>query len=1562
MPSPDVSPSLLHTFLSRLETTETELLAWGAVNGGFTDDEVAEVAQQVIDALDSEGTTRVEDLVRAARERSLLHDFQDFDGDRYRTRMAETVRLLSTLRQLFPGKPWHAAPSLVADFRLSVRPRRFPVRDTTAGQLREHLGVQGLRLTRLQQRALDALLLADTGRPLLLSAFQAEATRRLLEESLDHARSRGLLVSAGTGSGKTLAFYLPAFLSIVDHVERARYWTKVVAFYPRNELLKDQITSAIDVARRLDGVLAPSRPVVAAALYGDTPTNAEDLNEPAPGQAPRNAKMLRAWPRETLLDGRTGRRCPFLRVAATGVAYVWLDEDRTRGIERLVPLDGNGPIVEPTHIRLTRTRMVDEPADLLFTTTEMANRYLGHSTYGPLFGVGAVAPPRFVLLDEAHTYTETAGAQTAYLLRRYRHALGTSHPHFVGLSATLAEPQAFFADLTGLLPSSIATVDANDPLYPTQEIGHEYAIVLRSNPVSGAPVLATTIQTILLLRRMLDPLSVDTSHGFYGSRLFAFLDNLDVTNRLFDSLGDAEGLKRRYGALEWEVNPQKDPLAALRLPDPTRDADSPEERAREQAGQIWTRACAIGHQLGVRPQLGRVSSQDPGVNDRADVIVATSSLEVGFDDDRVGAVVQHKAPRDVASFLQRRGRAGRTQTMRPWTAVVLSDFGRDRAAYQAYETLFAPIVQVRRLPLGNRYVLRMQATFAYLDWLGTHYRRSRRGERPNSFNPWEACGNAFEGFGQQRTWIAGVTREILEAPSGERSQDLQRHLQTALGISEDEVRALLWDPPRALLTGALPTLLRRLETTFRRWSPDPDADLTESTLGGPLPGFVPTTLFSDLNLPEVEFDLFSDRRQRNGTPFPPRTVGALAVHRALSEGAPGRVTRRFSAESARDLHWLPINLQDVSPIQALAVESVCSVPPDELGRFGYRAEDGSEVWIRVVRPVALRLAIAPSTVQPSSNARPTWRTQILPSQMLAEGDLGWHTVSGLLPAHRAIHRVVFYMHRFDTHAEVRRFTDRAHASVLLQSGTRLEPEVRYQATGLDGDTHPVALGYVQAVDAVAFHVVVPPAAALRARTLDQAERARSARTAYFRYEVLRAPELADLNFFQRGFLADAFLATLVEHAAAMHSLQEALVDLVEQDALSRGLQNTLDTTLGATVDDESGEVGRERGLQRLAELVRSGHPAQVLATYAPVLWEAPGAAFDAWLTERYVSTLGAALLEACTLLTPGTAESGLLLDLDAGPQGEDAPALDPDTRVLWISESTLGGTGLVEAIADAYTADPRRFMGLVRHALAATDVELASLEYDQFLRRLPTSDALAAALAQVRESQGMEELRQAQTDLRTSLLDHGLLPTHAFVSMVQTRLLRPGSSEHTDRLSCRLREAWDALEGRLGVEVDARIAAHVLATDPQVIEMLEALPMATDDTTWRFGVVYSLLWARGATLRERALTPYSPFVDLPPADRLLLLDHWPDAADRVRVDEDADEDAWFAYAQDRLAHGGTVRLMASAGDRARLAAALTRFVLEPVALDYLLAYPRVDDVRREHDDLVVTLTLAESLQ
>ena len=89
-------------------------------------------------------------------------DLCESDGHVYRTRMAETVRLLARLRQLGPGRSWRAAPPLVADYRFSVRPRAYPERHRDPARVRSALN-DAVRLTPIQETALQALLQTPEG-------------------------------------------------------------------------------------------------------------------------------------------------------------------------------------------------------------------------------------------------------------------------------------------------------------------------------------------------------------------------------------------------------------------------------------------------------------------------------------------------------------------------------------------------------------------------------------------------------------------------------------------------------------------------------------------------------------------------------------------------------------------------------------------------------------------------------------------------------------------------------------------------------------------------------------------------------------------------------------------------------------------------------------------------------------------------------------------------------------------------------------------------------------------------------------------------------------------------------------------------------------------------------------------------------------------------------------------------------------------------------------------------------------------------------------------------------
>ena len=119
-------------FLALLERQESRLLSWGFYGGSFDAAQVGEWLRQGSEDLqvawaDLESTGEsLDSLLELLREERLLFELPDRPGN-YRTRFAEGVRLLASLRQLFPGRTWTVAPRLVSDVRMHLSPRLYPL-------------------------------------------------------------------------------------------------------------------------------------------------------------------------------------------------------------------------------------------------------------------------------------------------------------------------------------------------------------------------------------------------------------------------------------------------------------------------------------------------------------------------------------------------------------------------------------------------------------------------------------------------------------------------------------------------------------------------------------------------------------------------------------------------------------------------------------------------------------------------------------------------------------------------------------------------------------------------------------------------------------------------------------------------------------------------------------------------------------------------------------------------------------------------------------------------------------------------------------------------------------------------------------------------------------------------------------------------------------------------------------------------------------------------------------------------------------------------------------------
>lgn len=1583
-----VDLALLEMALDALERREVRVLVWGLVDGGLSEAELDEALNEVLADERSQPLlgnpdchiSTANDLRAKLIEFALLMEVPRRPGSaaRFRTRMAEGVRLFARLRQLFPGRHngrdgWMTAPTLVADYRLLWRPRRYPRRDLTTPEALEQI-----------RRDVDS--------PVVFSAiehwfgkgdstwkwakFQIDATVRVLS-GLEQNILRGTIVSAGTGSGKTLAFYLPAlsWLAAQKKMHPKGRGTRILALYPRNELLKDQLAEVYHQARKFDDYLgrAGASSISVGVLYGDTPTTLK--------------RAAATWQRG---------ECPFFRCPACGGVLRLPSGDGPEGDAHLICQDVRcGTAVDGRELRLTRRAMQEESPDVLFTSVEMLNQRLSDSTMRHIFGVGPNAPftPPLVLLDEVHVYSGPYGAQVAHLLRRWSH-LTKRRTSFVGLSATIAEGKSFFASLISMDPDVIEEISPA-PEDLTDE-GAEYMLALRGDPVSQSSLLSTSIQTLMLASRLAD--RRDDFHikwrPFAGWRAFAFTDQVDATNRLFYDLRDAEGFTQR-GVPAVNKYPNGG-LAHMRAPGPS--------LRRYEGGQDWRLVTNVGHDLSTRHRVERTTAYDTGVDQSAQIVVATAALEVGYDDPAVGVVVQHKAPRDMAQFLQRKGRAGRTRHMRPWTIMVLSDYGRDRLAYQAYEQFFDPQLPARELPLSNRYIRRMQAAYALMDYLGVKMQAGEPGgsiwrdlSGPQSFpafdrwsegvkenfkrlvadkkfplgpGEWKTLkGQAYkvapisagvdrwQGANKIQTYLrrrrlVELLRELLD--DQDKAEAFAVFVGSALGLPREEVDPLLWNHPRPLLLGAVPTAWRRLATDwFAHGVPQSDR-----SANSPLPEFAPGTLFSDLSLPEV--GLFPEGA---GQP-----VAYLPVLQALSEFAPGKVSRRLDVP-----YWLGPTQDDlIAILDGGQTETIM-----DIGRwFSLDAQppidhvDGGQVFsCQAFRPLDLRLLPTPPRapgnrpeVLDKSNARLTWLSQIFGQRPGSVFESPFPRV-GIA---RLVQSVVVHTHASQSQATVRRCAVASKVDLRIRRGNL---RVDHSATWrFERDGRPCGIGFEIEVDALCFRLRLPtaPVADLQAAN---ATVQRAARTARYAWEAQHGEMLVEVerNTFLRGWLAQIF------QVAAVQLAEERVCTLAEAvDELGRGTATerlaAVLTTIFQSPEVAEGEEGDDdapkdsdyepRLRKHLMECLARADVVAALRDLARQTLTDPFAdGWAQWLTLATTHTLGAALLEAIQQACPQINAEELVVDVEPGPAENGSLR---DSRELWISEGNPGGNGLIEQVVEALATDAIRFYRRIEAVLGPTEFEIIDMQlraFQQWLGAQPRDAEVEACARAVRDAQSSREAQDNLALLRRKLIERGHAVFHGYVAALSTRMLRPGTPPELDELLAELMQRWDAIEERLGVEVDARIVCALFSTDPRIDLAFQAagfeLPNANREP-WRFSVLTGVIWARGHSLRATALPLVARFSDVPAVTERLLLQTWLSPADSAICASDAD---WLAQLHARLASHGraTVAIALAHGDA--LNAAMAAIVTVPVQLEYLNVYPRLLSATRRQGEVRLELEL-----
>lgn len=1480
---------ILIDVLDKIENKESELLVWGDIDVSSSEDEIRESIRD-----SGVSDIYIDEYFDTLRSRCFI--FEVGTG-KYRTRMAETVRLQVLSRQWFGSQSAEDAKPLISDFRFIKRPRKYPKRDQHAEKLIECWYKTGL-LKLPEEKAILSQLLYSGEKWFELSGFQVRSTERVIgkfdcHKYKDIKESSGTIVCAGTGSGKTLSFYLPAMTKLASSLlQDSQHRVRILAIYPRKELLKDQFAETYKEARKLDNYLLAKgkRKISIGTFYGDTISESFAEND--------DVFEVMKCP-----ESINGKNCGGILSFCSETKQVVCRSCKT--------------ILQKDEIQATREGVRSTPPDILFTTTEMLNQRLSDGNFNHLFGVtdDKYSIP-LVLLDEVHTYAGSTGAQTSYLLKRWMKVSGIK-PHFVGLSATLADAKNFFADLTGTKSYHTELIESFE--YELEEEGAEYLLALRGDPASETGLLSATIQATMLGSRMLDRhqgQDKDKSQGIFGQKAFVFTDDLDVINRLYNDYLDAEGKKDFYGELrQSDRNPN--PLSSLRS---TRHPNY-ERAVQNLLGLDWSSAEEIGHDLFESAQVERTSSQDSGVNQTANVVIATASLEVGYNDPNVGLVIQHKAPRNVASYLQRKGRAGRRRGMRPWMYTILSDFGRDRIAFQQYEQLIDPKITITRLPTENSHIQKIHAAMATLEWLIKSYKLDR-------VNVWAVLKEPNKRNHDNKLRYEGILSQLLLSVDSIMStptkiNQLGNYIKDALRLNDEQLNVVLWSPPRSIMMSFLPELRQNLKFYWGAKGTYWDGLVEQQS--GPMPKYISSQLFSALDTQSLGVIL--DRSTRNK---PHHKCEQMAFFQAIKEFAPGRMSKRYTVNSMNVPDWLIPDNFELLPGMNSDVDFDIEEAFGCITRQVHQDDvvfEGQQIPVYQPRFIRTQRSINRSLTNKSSSIL-QWHFDISEPKSQCSIDIpqssDWYDV---------LRSVEFFTHDHSTPLELVRYCTGAKSSIRFSNGEESNVHFRWSFEG-----QPSAIGCKLWVDSTKF--IFDFSEEKIKALLGYNKNKKALHYQYLHYEFVNA-DVYQYEYFFSNWVFDCLMCSLFMLSEQRKCPLKLAFELLFTDDGKLVVNNVIN---GLFQRRETGAgVEEEQDLhQRLIEYF--GEEENLLVMRDALKLDSSYAESDAyhlWAKRLLGQTLCGGINAMFLKLVSDVSEQSFNMD----------HRWDGDRLSIWLNENEVGGIGYITKFREQFKEDPLRTLGHLTHSFEPGEYEQVNFDLQYFLDELKVDSTLRELLEQVRTTKTLAERADSTKRLRLKISKLGILPTHAWDSVFYSRIMKTGSNELTDNRLIYLLKMWNEYEEKYDIELPLHIAAYLLAA---------ARGGSYGNVYREKNRIQSCLWQRGSMIREQELGFYNQFSsNCNKTERLLLSN----IISNNEVVVDYDENGLWKYSlSNALKSSGKGTLVFTGKLRGAVKEIISKLNVSMLEYNKMLFYPRVTKLRTRFSSIHVTVEVRDILQ
>jgi superfamily II DNA/RNA helicase len=426
------------------------------------------------------------------------------------------------------------------------------------------------------------------------------------------------MLVAPTASGKSLIFYLTILIDVLQRLDQKG--TKAMILYPRKALASDQLFKFLKIVCKLNFHLSAKglRKITVGLDDGDTPRSS------------RSDEVRRA-------DVFRGIKC--VRPGCQGTLRYKAEQDRT-----LIVCENKNCGEVYDEILATKGDIWSGVPDIVFSNLSALNRRMMMNPTQDMLGPSL----KWIVLDEAHTYREELGGHAHWLLRRLDarfNVLKKGDVRFIISSATIPKPILFASKLTGLEKEQIYFEKYSEILKSAKQKLRKLTIdvILAPNPLRSAESLAEELALLLGV------------WGFAHSRkTVLFVDNVSEVERIYDFVVKTIILERAAH------NDHLDPHITPSVSDITRPF-SWRAISRNAAGIDCKELASIYdfHNAELSSdERARVENQFK--SQKSGLIFSTSTLELGIDIGDIAAIVQYKVPLTSESYVQRVGRAGRS--------------------------------------------------------------------------------------------------------------------------------------------------------------------------------------------------------------------------------------------------------------------------------------------------------------------------------------------------------------------------------------------------------------------------------------------------------------------------------------------------------------------------------------------------------------------------------------------------------------------------------------------------------------------------------------------------------------------------------------------------------------------------------------------------------------------------------------------------------------------------------------------------------------------------------------